>query len=133
MALVLVYTTDFGWAFIILLGIDYCWRTPEASGSEINDAKNKRHLELLATAAVLVAGYAPRWPALIRELHVGLSFPHSARFFFLNAAYHFYVLFVSQSVAPWFWRFSIPAALGVAALLTLVLSGTRGEARRFLI
>jgi hypothetical protein len=51
----------------------------------------------------------------------------------LNAAYHLYIFFVSQSVAPWFWRFSIPAAIGVVVLLAVVFAGVRGEARRFLI
>src|SRR6202011_5591349 len=88
---------------------------------------------ILATTAVLVIGFAPRWPVFLRELHSYLAWPPSVRFLFLNAAYNFSTLFVSQSVAPWFWRFSIPAAMGVAALLVFVFAGIRGEARRFLI
>jgi hypothetical protein len=42
-------------------------------------------------------------------------------------------LFVSQSVAPWFWRLSIPATIGIVALLIFVFAGIRGLARRFLI
>jgi hypothetical protein len=51
----------------------------------------------------------------------------------LNTAYNVYVLFVSESVAPWFWRLGIPAALAVAGCLLLALFGLRGPARRFLI
>jgi hypothetical protein len=133
LALALLYTTDFGWAFLVLFGIDYSWRSPKTDARENTRMRTKRHLEILATAAVLIAGFAPRWPVLIREIHSNWALPRFARFFFLNAAYHFYVLFVSQSVAPWFWRFSIPAALGVAVLLVLSFVGIRGGARRFFI
>jgi hypothetical protein len=79
-----------------------------------------------------VIGFTPRWSVFITELH-RLAWPDSVRFLVLNAAYNFYVLFVSQSVAPWFWRFSIPAALGIVVLLAFVFAEIRGEARRLLI
>ncbi len=130
LALILLYTNDLGWVFLILLGFDYWWRFRRADDRE--NTKTRRLLEIFATAAVLFVGFAPRWPVLIREIHSG-ALPRFARFFFLNAAYHLYVLFVSQSVAPWFWRFSIPAALGVVLLLVLSFAGLRGEGRRFLL
>lgn len=139
LALALLYTNDFGWALLILLAIDYAWRIPERKIDGSKDAPQterppgwRKIEEILATAAVLVIGFAPRWPIFIRELHAHLVWPHFARFPFLNTAYHFYVLFVSQSVAPWFWRFSIPAAVGILALLVFAFAGVRGEARRFL-
>jgi hypothetical protein len=139
LSLVLLYTNDFGWALLVLLGIDYWWRIPESDARK-SDAPESKQPEkrpkiegILATAAVLVIGFTPRWAVLIRELHSYLAWPHSVRFLFLNAAYNFYILFVSQSVAPWFWRFSIPAAIGVAVLLVFAYAGIRGEARRFLI
>lgn len=139
LALALLYTNDFGWALLILLAIDYAGRIPERKIDGSKDAPQterppgwRKIEEILATAAVLVIGFAPRWPIFIRELHAHLVWPHSARFLFLNTAYHFYILFVSQSVAPWFWRFSIPAAVGILALLVFAFAGVRGEARRFL-
>lgn len=139
LSLVLLYTSDFGWAMLLLLAVDYWWRTPasdapESRRPEGKQPERKQRIEvILATAAVLVIGFAPRWPVFVHELHSYLAWPHSVRFLFLNAAYNFYILFVSQSVAPWFWRFSIPAAIGVAVLLVFVFAGIRGEARRFLI
>ena len=134
LSLMLLYTSDFAWALIILLGIDYWWRTSEGNPQEpeplTGEGKTKA---ILATAAVLVIGFAPRWPVFVREIHSHLVLPPSARFLFLNAAYNFYVFFVSQSVAPWFWRLSIPAAIGVVALLIFVFAGFRGVARRFFI
>jgi Dolichyl-phosphate-mannose-protein mannosyltransferase len=133
LALALVYTNDFAWAFLFLLGINYWWRVSK------NEAPENQQLEkvpgtkaILLTTAILAIGFAPRWPVVIRELHSHLVLPSSLRFLFLNAAYNFYVLFVSQSMAPWFWRFSVPAALGIIVLLAFVYAGIRGEARRFL-
>jgi hypothetical protein len=131
LALVLLYTNDLGWVFLILLGIDYWQRFRQTNAPE--NTETRSYLEILATAAVLLVGFAPRWPVLIREIHSGLALSRPARFFFRNAAYHFYILFVSQSIAPWFWRFSIPAVLGVALLLILSFAGIRGEGRRFLV
>jgi hypothetical protein len=133
LALALLYTNDFGWAFLVLLGIDYSWRAPKTDALENARTRASRRLEILATAAVLITGFGPRWPVLISEIHSRWALPRFARFFFLNAAYHFYVLFVSPSVAPWFWRFSIPAALGVAVLLVLSFAGIRGRGRGFLL
>ena len=133
LSLSLLYTNDFGWALLLLLGVDYCWRTPGSDAPKGKRPERKQIEGILATTAVLVIGFAPRWPVFLRELHSYLAWPPSVRFLFLNAAYNFYILFVSQSVAPWFWRFSIPAAMGVAILLVFVFAGIRGEARRFLI
>lgn len=140
LALALLYTNDFGWAPLILAGIDYGWRIQERKIDGPDDAPEtegsggrRKIKEILATTAVLVIGFAPRWPIFIRELHAHLVWPHFTRFQFLNAAYNFYIFFVSQSIAPWFWRFSLPATLGIVALWAFVFAGVRGEARRFLI
>jgi hypothetical protein len=55
------------------------------------------------------------------------------RFLTLNAGYGLYVLFASESVAPWIWRFGVPVALAVAACLVLAYLGLREEVRRFLV
>ena len=140
LALALLYTNDFGWALLILVGMDYAWRIQQGKMDRPTDASQtgrsssgRKIEEILATTAVLVIGFAPRWPIFIRELHARLVWTHSARFLFLDAAYNFYIFFVSESIAPWFWRFSIPAALGIVALLVFVFAGIRGEARRFLM
>jgi hypothetical protein len=140
LALALLYTNDFGWALLILVGIDYAWRIQQGKIDRTTDAPEterpgswRKIEEILATTAVLVIGFAPRWPIFIRELPARLVWPHSARFLFLDAAYNSYIFFVSQSIAPWFWRFSIPAALGIVARVVFVFAGIHGEARRFLM
>lgn len=136
--LALLYTNDFGWALLVLLGVDYWWRIPEGQGDQSKvDAPEMlaglRSRGILATAGVLAIGFAPRWSIFIRELHARFVWPGSLRLFFLNGAYNFYVLFASPSVAPWFWRFSIPAAICVLVLFVFAFAGIRGEFRRFLI
>lgn len=134
LSLTLLYTNDFAWAVIILLGIDYWWRTSEGNPQETAGPTLDGKIQaILVTAAVLVIGFAPRWPVFVREIHSHLVLPPSARFLFLNAAYNFYVLFVSQAVAPWFWKLSVPADIGVVALLIFVVAGASGIGRRFLI
>lgn len=139
LSLLLLYTTDFGWALLVLLAIDYWWRTVRTMSRQTHAAEDEpgdrraRIKGIFATAIVLAIGFAPRWPVFIRGIHSHAAWPGPVKFLFLNAAYHFYVLFVSQSVAPWFWRFSIPASLGIIVLLVLVFAGARGEARRFVI
>jgi Dolichyl-phosphate-mannose-protein mannosyltransferase len=140
LAVALLYTNDFGWALVILLGVDYWWWIPPTEIDRPKDlpestrpAGRRKIEEILATAAVLAMGFAPRWPVFMRELHAHLTWPHFPRFLSLDAAYHFYLLFVGQSVAPWFWRFSVPAAIGILVLLVFVFAGTRGEGRRFLV
>ena len=130
---ILLYTNDFAWALLVLLAIDYYLRIAKSGSPQGELPERKPTFEILLTAAVLALGFAPRWPIFIRELHFYLGWPHSLRFLVLNAAYNFYTLFVSQSVAPWFWRLSIPAGAGVAALLAFVFAGLRCEARRLLI
>lgn len=124
LGLALVYANYLGWALLFFLAVDDWIRHRARPGTL------KR---LLVTAAVFVIAYAPLWPALWQEITVGTTFRQSWTYRLANAAYNVYVLFVSESVAPWFWSFGIPAALAVAGCLLLTLFALRGPARRFLI
>jgi hypothetical protein len=124
LGLALVYANYFGWALLLLLAVDDWIRHRARPGT------TKR---LLATAAVFIVAYAPLWPALWHELTVGVTFRQSWTYRLANTAYNVYVLFVSESVAPWFWWLGIPAALATAGCLLLALFGLRGPAQRFLV
>ena len=121
---VLVYASYFGWALLVLLGVDD-WVRHRAQPGAVR--------RLAGSAALLAIAYAPLWPALLRALQKNMTFHHSWRASVLNLGFNIYVLLVSESVAPWFWRFGIPATLAVAASLLLVFFGVRREARRFLL
>ncbi len=49
-----------------------------------------------------------------------------------NAAFHVFSLFVSESVAPWYWRLSVPAGLAILLCLGLVAWWLPRPARRLL-
>ena len=40
----------------------------------------------------------------------------------LNALFNLYTLFVSESVAPWFWSISIPASIGITLSIGLLIT-----------
>ncbi len=42
LSLVLLYTNDFGWAMLVLLGVDYWWRIPESKDPQSHSPESKR-------------------------------------------------------------------------------------------
>ena len=124
LGLALVYTNYLGWALLFLLAVDD-WIRHRGRPDTIK--------RLLATAAIFIVAYTPLWRALWQELTVGTTLHQSWTYRLANTAYNVYVLFISESVAPWFWMFGIPAALAAAGCLLLTLFGLRGPALRFLI
>ena len=120
-ALALVYTNYFGWAVMGLLGLDLLLRFGRA---------RRTWLLLLATGIFLLLASLPIMPAFLTELHKGVvtgrvSSPLA------TGVYNLYCLFVSESVAPWFWVPGIAAGLAIACVLLLVLLYAQSDARRF--
>ncbi len=124
LGLALVYANYLGWALLFLLAVDD-WLRHRAQPGTLK--------RLLLTAAIFVVAYAPLWPAFWQELSVGTSLRQSWTYRLANTAYNVYVLFVSESVGPWFWWLGVPASLATAAALLLVFFGLRGPSRRFLL
>jgi len=122
--LALVYTNYFGWALVGLLGADDWLRHRKQPGL---------YRRLLVSATILIVAYAPLWRVFLHELAQTTRGGHSWRPLLLNAFFNVYALLVSDSVAPWFWRISVPAALAVASCCTVGFLVTRGPARRFLL
>ena len=122
-ALALVYTNYFGWAVLGFLGLDLLLRF----GRE-----RRTWLLFLATGLFLIGASIPIMRAFVTELHVGTvtgrtSSPAA------TGVYNLYCLFVSESVAPWFWVPGIAAGLAIACVLLLVLVCAKPEARRFFL
>jgi len=124
LGLALVYANYLGWALLFLLAMDD-WLRHRAQPGTVK--------RLLVTAAIFIAAYVPLWPAFWHELSVRTTLRQSWTYRLANTAYNVYVLFVSESVGPWFWWLGLPAALATAACLLLLLFGLRGPARRFLL
>src|SRR5208283_4291824 len=123
-ALVLVYSNFYGWVIVGCLAIDL---------SVIRRHRDAKKF-LAATFGTLIILYAPVWMAFMNEVENGVQIagqPLVPRI--LNSIYNFYSLFVSESVAPWFWYLSIPASLGIAGSIFLAMVLLSKEDRRFLI
>jgi len=122
----LVWTNYFGWAILACLAVDQVLR---------------RHFEepaatpkiLAGTAALLCVSFLPLFPAFRAELSNGMEFHQRPLTIVANAAFNVFSLFVSESVAPWYWWLSIPAGLAILLCVTLVAWRDPRPVRRFLL
>ena len=126
LAVALLWTNYFGWAILGCLAIDQFlrYRAAEVTASPAI---------LIRTGALLCVAFLPIFHAFRSELSAGLDFHHRALGVLANAAFSFYSLFVSESVAPWYWFLSIPAGLAILACVGLVVTSVPQSARRFLL
>jgi hypothetical protein len=122
-AIALVWTSYFGWAVIACLSFDYAWRK----------RGNLRRVAglLCATALILAAAYVSLWRALLGAIKEIPHFGHSPLTMTLNGVFNFYTAFVSESVAPWFWKLGVPAALCVACCVAIVTCHAPRFTRQF--
>jgi len=109
-AIALLYTNYMGWAFLFVLGLDFLFRL------EPRPREHRRQPAILV--GILLICYLPVWPELLRQLryHHALS-PKS----FLMFLYSFYVLFASESIAPWIAVLSVPLCLSIAVCSGIIL------------
>jgi hypothetical protein len=122
-ALALVYTNYYGWAVLVCLGLDLLLRF---------EWSTRTWLLLLATGTFLMVAAAPIMPALVMEVRVGADHvPLSSAM--VTGVYNLYCLFVSESVAPWFWAPGVAAGLAIVATLLLVFVYGKAPAQRFLL
>jgi len=125
-SLCLIWTNYFGWAILACLALDQILR-----------AKSKEPAAapkiLLGTGALLCASYLPLLTAFRAELAHGVNFHQRALSILANLAFNVFSLFVSESIAPWYWRFSIPAGLAILFCLALAVRWLSRPARRFML
>jgi hypothetical protein len=120
----LIWTSYFGWAILACLAIDLILR--------FRNAKFAWGIGMLAgTAALLVVAFLPALPAFRYSLGSDMKVPHHVLSIAANAAFTVYSVFVSESVAPWHWALSIPAAIGMLLCVALVVWFSPSSARRF--
>jgi Dolichyl-phosphate-mannose-protein mannosyltransferase len=122
----LIWTNYFGWAILVCLAIDQILRSrakePAASPKV-----------LVGTAALLCVSFLPLVSGFRAELSNSMNQHQGALAILANAALNVFSLFVSESVAPWYWRLSVPAVLAVLLCVVLVVWWLPGSARRFLL
>jgi hypothetical protein len=122
----LIWTNYFGWAILACLAIDQVlrWQFKEPAATPKT---------LLGTAALLCLCFVPLYTAFRAELSHGINLHQRAISILANAAFNVFSLFVSESIAPWYWWFSVPAGLAVLFCLALGYWWLPRPARRFLL
>ncbi|HTR00757.1 MAG TPA: glycosyltransferase family 39 protein [Candidatus Acidoferrum sp.] len=122
-ALALVYTNYYGWAMLGCLLIDFIARQHRKGIVGI--------YRVAVVAAILVLAYLPLWPLLLDEISRTNTGFNPAEIVY--GGFNLYDLFVSGSVAPWYWPVGIPAAAAIAIVLVLVLIKGSSDARAYLL
>jgi hypothetical protein len=121
----LIWTNYFGWALLACLAIDqiFRWRSKEPAATP---------KAVLGIAALICVSFVPLFPAFRAELSHGLDLHERALTILAIAANSVFSLFVSESVAPWYWWLSAPAGLAILFCVALALWWLPRPARRFL-
>ena len=123
-SLALTYANYFGWAFLACLAFDYIFR---------NRGTSKHYLWPVAiTFALLLFAYIPLFRVLLKEVRFGMGVNGVGFGTILGAIFNIYILFVSESVAPWFWYLGIPAGIAVMTCLILAFVTSARVERKFM-
>jgi hypothetical protein len=93
----------------------------------------KRWAWLVGAGLLLLVAYIPIVRAFLAELH-GSAHP-SGRVvnLFFAGIYNLYCVFVSESVAPWFWGFGVPVTAAIVACLLITFASVPAQTKRFLL
>jgi hypothetical protein len=119
----LIYSNYFGFAVPGCVALDYDFRSSQEFGKSLRF--------LLASAGILLVAYLPIMNAFWYEAHRGTRSHGVGLSFIANGMYGMYSMFMSESVAPWFWFFSVPAGIAGAVCILFTVWRTPGPARYF--
>jgi len=122
-----VYTNYFLFACIGLLALDYLLR---------HRSESKHVAAAGASLLVILLGFLPLLGALLFRVAADRNIlrpVYSLAATVLFGGYNVYTLFVSESIAPWFWYFSIPALAAIALCAVFVLRYGSPAARRLFL
>lgn len=123
----LLWTNYLGWALIVCLLFIEQWLRRRNAEPALSAGP------LFRVSAILIVIFIPLFAAFRHELAAGIHLPRHALTLAATAAFNAYSLFVSEAVAPWFWR---PALLAGAAILASLVFSYRcapRNARRFFL
>jgi hypothetical protein len=121
----LVYSNYFGWALLGCLALDFAIRNARCVATW--------WMPFLGTGALLLIAYAPLFAAFLTEMHHGPHADFHPLSIAANGIYNLYCLFVSESVAPWYWIAGVSAGLAIAVCLILTPLASSWPMRRFLL
>jgi len=122
----LVWTNYFGWAILGCLAIDQILRARSKESSATPKS-------IVGAAALVCVCFLPLISPFRAELSHGINLHQGAITVLANAAFNVFSLFVSESVAPWYWWLSVPAGIAVLLCVVLAMWWLPRPARRFLL
>ena len=122
----LVWTNYFGWAILGCLAIDQILRARSKESSATPKS-------ILGTAALVGVCFLPLISPFRAELSHGINLHQGAITVLANAAFNVFSLFVSESVAPWYWWLSVPVGIAVLLCVMSAMWWLPRPARRFLL
>ena len=125
LAVLLVWTDYLAWIVLAFLALEELLRKRDEVGAAVK--------RLAVAAAVLLVASIPLWRPFAAAARDGIAAHLPWRAGGINIGYDLYVLGVSESVAPWYWKFGVPAMIAMVTSLVLLCIPVRGQARRFLI
>ena len=125
-AVALVWTTYLGWAFLACLAVDRALRRENTWDSEkIKDAA--------ALAGGLALSYIPIFRSFWSTMRLGVNVHERPLTILANAAFSVFSLFTSESIAPWVWKFSVPAGIAILFCVAVAAWWVPKGARRFFL
>jgi hypothetical protein len=119
----LVYSNYFGWALLACLALDYALRNRQDFAKSL--------LAPLVSGLVLLLVYMPIIAAFWKEIHSGVRSHGIGLTAIANGVYGMYCIFVSESVAPWFGFFGVPAGIAIAICLLVTVLRTPAPIQYF--
>jgi len=124
-AILLLYTSYFGWAILACVFLDYVLQTRHES---------RRHWpHILFTALLLIVAFLPLMAVFLAAIGIGVGNENSVPRTALLEAFNIYALFASESVAPWYWTLGIPVAIAITTCAASVLLYAPPVARRLFV
>lgn len=124
-SLLLVYSNYFGWVLLACVALDFIIQNKKMPP--------KTWVELAGTGALLLVLYIPIGWAFLREIHEGVKPGGRLVSLVFAGIYTLYSVFVSESVAPWFWLLGVPVAAAIVICLVMIFVAAPLQARRFLL
>lgn len=121
----LVWTHLLGWVVLACLGIDQVLR--RKSGERTLTFSFAARIAL-----IWILVFLPVARSLFLGFRLAMHVPRGFPALFSGLTLPVYNLFASESVAPWYWQYSVPAALAAAASIFFVLYLGTATSRRFL-
>ena len=124
-SVLLLYSNYFAWAILGCLGINFIvhnWKMPL-----------KKWAGLALTALALLAAFIPIARPFLAETHGRLQPSGPLMNRFLTGVYDLYSVFVSESVAPWFWSLGVPLGAAIVASVLIAYLSVPRQTRRFLL